>query len=737
MSGITNVNKTKSTLLNVNLNIQSETFKLVTVLCAVIFVGSVLFFSFLRLRFQIYAPRLLLIENKICTLANLPKSFFAWVSPAIRATDDDIFTFAGIDALVYVRFLKLVLKLALFTLPYGFIVLLPINVNGGNGLTDGLDKMSMSNVTKSSNALWAHFIAVWLYTLATLYLTYVEWQVYIKYRQRYLKRGSGNQFAVLVRDIPSNMTENQDLKRNLDELFPNKISSIYVISDLTKWQNLVKKHDALVIKYERAKFYAEKTGKVPEVSKHPCGTKVDAIEQYEKDLELIQEQIIDEKNRGDYIPLPCALVFFKSLKSSTSALQSVWTTDPLSFHVTAAPEPNEIMWNNLKIKFPLRKLRMVIGMIFIFFLVIFWTVPILFISSLTKIQALAKELGWLNDLKAGTSEMVLSLIQGVVPVALISLFYVILPYILFAVAQFQGYCCKSNMAIMVFQCLFIFQTFNTFFIYIISGSVLQNLSQIAQSPLQLPSLLAKSLPSQSGFFINYLALSSFVGLAVELTRIVPLILTTFKLKCLADTQRDRLEAWKPKRPEYEVMFSQGLLFFLIGISYSILSPIIIPFFVLYYAFGYVVWVYQLLHVYIAEWEHGGRFWPQVFYRILVAIFVFQLLMMGVFFLKKMWYAGVMIVPLIVLTVIYWWFISTQYTKQGDYLVLSEAVSSQYAERTFLDEVRKRYIRDSSIPDIYEYSTDNKYTSYDDYIPIIVNDSEGQHELTENESLLQR
>jgi len=68
----------------VNLNIQSETFKLVTVLCAVIFVGSVLFFSFLRLRFrQIYAPRLLLIENKICTLANLPKSFFAWVSPAI------------------------------------------------------------------------------------------------------------------------------------------------------------------------------------------------------------------------------------------------------------------------------------------------------------------------------------------------------------------------------------------------------------------------------------------------------------------------------------------------------------------------------------------------------------------------------------------------------------------------------------------------------------------------------
>lgn len=58
-----------------------------------------------------------------------------------------------------------------------------------------------------------------------------------------------------------------------------------------------------------------------------------------------------------------------------------------------------------------------------------------------------------------------------------------------------------------------------------------------------------------------------------------------------------------------------MLFFLIGISYSILSPIIIPFFVLYYAFAYVVWVYQLLHVYIPEWEHGGQFWPEVFYRL--------------------------------------------------------------------------------------------------------------------------
>ena len=210
MSGIKNVHNVhegKSKIFNVDLNVQSEAFKLVTALSAIIFVFSVLFFSILRLRFrQIYAPRLLLIENKLFTIATIPRSFFAWITPAFRITDDDIYTFAGIDALVYIRFLKLVLKFAVFTLPYGFIVLLPLNIHGGNNLKDSLDKLTMSNVTKGSEKIWAHFIAVWVYTLAVIYLTYQEWKVYISYRQKYLKKGSGHQFGILVQDIPSDVS---------------------------------------------------------------------------------------------------------------------------------------------------------------------------------------------------------------------------------------------------------------------------------------------------------------------------------------------------------------------------------------------------------------------------------------------------------------------------------------------------------------------------------------------------
>ena len=167
-------NATKRIIAGVNLNNPTETFKLVMVLCLTIFVISVIFFSSLRVRFRkIYSPRMLLIENQPFTVANMPRSFFSWVTPSIMTTDDDVYTFSGIDALVFIRVLKLVLKLALFTLPYGMIVLLPININGGNNLVDGLDHLSMSNVKMGSSLLWAHCLAVWLYTLAVIYLTFV------------------------------------------------------------------------------------------------------------------------------------------------------------------------------------------------------------------------------------------------------------------------------------------------------------------------------------------------------------------------------------------------------------------------------------------------------------------------------------------------------------------------------------------------------------------------------------
>ena len=158
-------------------------------------------FSILRPRLKrIYAPRQMLLEM-IFPLGKLPHSFFAWVIPAFVANDDDVFYYAGIDALVYMRFLKLCIKISLVIFPYGIAVLLPLNCYGRANMS-GLDKLSMSNIKEGSVQLWAHLAAAWVYTLIICYLLYLEWKIYIMYRQEYLSNGKSHQYAVLVKDVP-------------------------------------------------------------------------------------------------------------------------------------------------------------------------------------------------------------------------------------------------------------------------------------------------------------------------------------------------------------------------------------------------------------------------------------------------------------------------------------------------------------------------------------------------------
>ncbi|XP_015749318.1 PREDICTED: CSC1-like protein ERD4, partial [Acropora digitifera] len=163
-------------------------------------------FSILRPRLKrIYAPRQILLEM-IFPLGKLPHSFFAWVIPAFVANDDDVFYYAGIDALVYMRFLKLCIKISFLIFPYGIAVLLPLNCYGTADLS-GLDKLSMSNLGQRSERLWAHLVAAWVYTLIICYLLYLEWKIYIMYRQEYLSNGKSHQYAVLVRDVPRKVSK--------------------------------------------------------------------------------------------------------------------------------------------------------------------------------------------------------------------------------------------------------------------------------------------------------------------------------------------------------------------------------------------------------------------------------------------------------------------------------------------------------------------------------------------------
>lgn len=201
-ANLTTVAPTNTTTDSVPRNNSVETFIVALIINGIIALIVLLLFSYLRSKHKhIYAPRLLLVD-KTYPLGTLNEKCFGWIIPALRATNDDVFNYSGMDALVLIRFLRMCLIMSVIILPYGIIVLIPLHVHGGLDL-EKLDQLTLSNVKAGSPKVWAHLIAVYAYTAIFCYLLYREWKIYIEYRQKWLAKGLRHHYAVLVRDLPA------------------------------------------------------------------------------------------------------------------------------------------------------------------------------------------------------------------------------------------------------------------------------------------------------------------------------------------------------------------------------------------------------------------------------------------------------------------------------------------------------------------------------------------------------
>lgn len=658
-------------------------------------------FSFLRPRLkQIYSPRQLLLDVMF-PLGKLPHSFFAWVIPAFMANDDDVFYYAGIDALVYMRFMRLCVKISLVIMPYGIAVLLPLNYFGGEGL-HGLDRVALSNIQHKSSKVWAHVVPAWFYTFIICYLLYEEWKMYIMYRQEYLSSGKGYQYAVLIRDLPVKFQNEQSMKSYLEELFPDQIEDVIMIEDLRKWQALIEKHDNLVWKLERSKAVYELTGERPTHHSHPCGTEFDSITRHEGDLTTLQSKLESEMNQEHNIH-PCAFIIFRSLRMATTAVQIGWDNYSLNMNVTPAPGVTDVIWGNLGVGLWRRKFCTGLVYAAIFALVFFWAVPVGFISALITLKNIAKVAPWL-DAVLSYNNFARGIIEGVLSSLTLWIFFAILPLILERLTRLEGLASQSEVDKSVLGKLFIFVIVNQFLFLSAGAAVFGKFKEILRKPEDIPQYLAQSLPAQATFFICYIVFRGLTGTSLELLRIFYLVIIPIKRKWFCHTPREDEAAWRPPYAMYDRLYKDHLFVLIVGISYSVLAPLITPFLVLYFGFGYIAWMHQILCVYIPVYSTGGRMWPIVFNRIIAGMIVFHLLMTGVLSLKESFVAAGFMLPLPVITILFFLFIQQHCLKPSMYLSINMASGLAEASPRFLQSVAQSYVRNYRLPPTYGLSS---------------------------------
>lgn len=149
------------------------------------------------------------------------------------------------------------------------------------------------------------------------------------------------------------------------------------------------------------------------------------------------------------------------------------------------------------------------------------------------------------------------------------------------------------------------------------------LLSILRKPQTLVDILGGRMPEMSKFFFNLLIVKIFTAVPLEMIR--PWQLSTVHLmgNCMDRrhaTRRDlRTGAFYSWPMLYGWIYPQLMMVLMIMVTYSVITPILMPVCAFFFAGAYTMYKYQLLYVYINEYQSGGFMWYAVFNRSVIAL----------------------------------------------------------------------------------------------------------------------
>lgn len=132
-------------------------------------------------------------------------TFLNWMPQALKMSEAEIISHAGVDSAVFLRIYTLGLKIFVPITVVALLILIPVNVSDGtlsflkrDLVTSNIDKLSISNVRPQSIRFFVHIGLEYLFTLWTCFLLFKEYDIVASMRLRFLasQRRRVEQFTV-------------------------------------------------------------------------------------------------------------------------------------------------------------------------------------------------------------------------------------------------------------------------------------------------------------------------------------------------------------------------------------------------------------------------------------------------------------------------------------------------------------------------------------------------------------
>ncbi|XP_072959641.1 CSC1-like protein At4g02900 [Typha angustifolia] len=643
--------------------------------------------------------------------------FLNWMPAALHMPEPELIEHAGLDSAVYIRIYLLGLKIFVPLTVLGFCVLLPVNwtsktLENARGLNfSDIDKLSISNVGQGSERFWAHLVMAYVFAFWTYYTLYREYKIITSMRLHFLasENRRPDQFTVLVRNVPPDPDES--VSEHVEHFFSVNHHDHYlthqVAYNANKLASLVDKKKSLqnwLVYYENKHIRGN--------TKRPTmktgfwglwGKTVDAIRYYTSEIEKLSKEEAAERERVVTDPkaiMPVAFVSFKSRWGAAVCAQTQQSSNPTLWLTEWAPEPRDVYWSNLAIPFVEITIRRLIMAVALFFLIFFFIIPIAFVQSLANIEGIEKVAPFLRPIIE--MKVIKSFIQGFLPGIALKLFLIFLPSILMTISKIEGFPALSTLERKSASKYYLFLFVNVFLGSVITGTAFQQLNNFLHQPAsKIPETVGESIPMKATFFMSFIMVDGWAGIAAEILRIKPFIVFHLKNTFLVKTEQDREQAMDPGSLNFASSEPRIQLYFLLGFVYSVVTPILLPFIIVFFSFSYLVFRHQIINVYNQEYESGAAFWPDVHGRLIAAMIVSQLLLMGLMSTKHASQSTPLLLILPVLTIWFHLFCKSRFEAAFVKFPLQDAMVKDTLERATEPNLNLRdYLKDAYVHPVF-------------------------------------
>lgn len=283
----------------------AETFRIYGSLYLVLFFS----FCFLRRRYPRYFNiRSWVPELKTELATNTQYGFFSWAWKVFYISDDDLLDNCGMDAMCFLRCLRLGSKLTMMG-TINSLWLIPLYLTAEEAeeterLSDPFVLMSMANVPNNSPRAIGTVIAIYITILTAMYLISKEYDWYINYRHKYLSQRKPRNYAIYVSGIPADIQSSYALADYFRQStsWSETVYEAHIAMEIPSLEAKVAKRDKLVEKIEHVMALERKKGVTRthhsvKILKGEGVKKVESVRTYMKKLEILNSKITLEAGR--------------------------------------------------------------------------------------------------------------------------------------------------------------------------------------------------------------------------------------------------------------------------------------------------------------------------------------------------------------------------------------------------------------------------------------------------------